>query len=177
MAAVGIRCYRHEGIVLTNQQWSRGLGRLAATWELTSADGRTLTAPAELPRLRPGETAAVPLPFALPAGSGEMWLTLRVVTAVAEPRTPRGTQVCAARVRLLRTVPDRGVPHPSVPDPAVPDPAVPDPAVPPVEVDDDIDAGRRGPDTEAADPRALPEYRVPPDARPRSRPLRSLQPS
>ncbi|KUN03310.1 hypothetical protein AQI95_22590 [Streptomyces yokosukanensis] len=119
-APVRIRCYRHEGIVLTNHQRSRGLARLAATWELTRADGRTLTGPAELPDLRPGESAAVPLPFALPEGGGEMWLTLRVVTAVAEPWAPRGTQVCAPRLRLRR---------------AVPAPAGPAPAAAPVAVD------------------------------------------
>ncbi len=63
---VRIRCYRHEGIVVSNHQTVRGLSRLAATWALSLADGRILTGPAELPDLRPGETAAVPLPFTLP---------------------------------------------------------------------------------------------------------------
>lgn len=99
-APVRIRCYRHEGIVLANHQHFRGLTWLAAAWELSLADGRTLTGPAELPDLRPGETAAVPLPFALPADGGEAWLTLRVTTAEDEPWAPRGTEVCAPRVRL-----------------------------------------------------------------------------
>ncbi|GHI03088.1 hypothetical protein Scel_14090 [Streptomyces cellostaticus] len=121
-APVRIRCYRHEGIVLANHQHFRGLTWLAAFWELSLADGRTLTAPAELPDLRPGETAAVPLPFAVPGDGGEAWLTLRVTTAEDEPWAPRGTEVCAPRVRLRAA---------AVPEPR---PAV---AGRPVAVDDD----------------------------------------
>ncbi|MFJ5029642.1 DUF4981 domain-containing protein [Streptomyces sp. NPDC088560] len=102
-AAVRIRCHRHEGIVLANDHHVPGLGRLAATWELLRADGRILAAPAELPDLRPGETAAVPLPFGLPRDGGATWLTLRVVTATDEPGTPRGTELCAPRVLLPAT--------------------------------------------------------------------------
>ncbi|WP_459739274.1 beta-galactosidase domain 4-containing protein [Streptomyces sp. E-15] len=101
---VGIRCHRPEGIVVVNHRRARGLAGLAATWELSLADGRTFTAPAELPDLRPGETAAVPLPrplpLPLPADGGAVWLTLRVVTAEERPGAPRGTRVCAPRVRL-----------------------------------------------------------------------------
>ena len=99
-APVRIRCFRHEGIVLANHQRFPGLRGLAATWELSLADGRMLTAPAELPDLRPGETAAVPLPFALPGDGGEAWLTLWVTTSEDEPWAPRGTPVCAPRLRL-----------------------------------------------------------------------------
>jgi hypothetical protein len=102
-AAVRIRCHRHEGIVLANDHHVPGLGRLAATWELLRADGRILAAPAELPDLRPGETAAVPLPFGLPRDGGATWLTLRVVTATDEPGAPRGTELCAPRVLLPAT--------------------------------------------------------------------------
>lgn len=97
---VRIRCYRHEGIVVANHQRARGLRWLAATWELSSADGRTLAAPAELPDLRPGETAAVPVPLPLPQDGGEVWLTLRVLAAEDRPGLPRGTELCAPRVRL-----------------------------------------------------------------------------
>ncbi|MGW5234385.1 hypothetical protein ACWEQU_19345, partial [Streptomyces nodosus] len=65
-APVGMECFRHEGIVIRNQRRRGGLDRLTAEWELTLSDGRALTAPAALPRLVPGESAAVPLPFALP---------------------------------------------------------------------------------------------------------------
>lgn len=99
-APVRIDCFRHEGIVLSNHQHFRGLEWLSAEWELSLADGRTLTAPTELPDLRPGETAAVPLPFELPEGGGEAWLTLRVTTAEDQPWAPRGTRVCAPQVRL-----------------------------------------------------------------------------
>uniref|UniRef100_UPI003570F99D DUF4981 domain-containing protein n=1 Tax=Streptomyces canarius TaxID=285453 RepID=UPI003570F99D len=99
-APVGVRCHRHEGIVVTNRQRVRGLGWLAATWELALADGRLLTAPAGLPDLRPGETAAVPLPWRRPAEGGPAWLTLRVVTAEDRPGAPRGTEVCAPCVPL-----------------------------------------------------------------------------
>ncbi|MFI9250195.1 DUF4981 domain-containing protein [Streptomyces sp. NPDC053069] len=105
---VRIRCHRHEGIVLVNDHAVRGLGRLAATWELVRADGRILTAPARLPDLRPGETAAVLPPFPLPRDGGEAWLTLRVVTAVDEPWAPRGTELCAPRIRLRTASPAAG---------------------------------------------------------------------
>ncbi|OIJ85536.1 hypothetical protein BIV25_43905 [Streptomyces sp. MUSC 14] len=102
-AAVRIRCHRHEGIVLANDHHVPGLGRLAATWELVRADGRILAAPAELPDLRPGETAAVPLPFGLPRDGGAAWLTLRVLTATDEPGAPCGTELCAPRIPLPAT--------------------------------------------------------------------------
>ncbi|MEU6350997.1 glycoside hydrolase family 2 TIM barrel-domain containing protein [Streptomyces sp. NPDC047072] len=99
-APVRIACHNHEGIVLGNHQHFRGLDWLAAEWELSLTEGGTLTAPAELPDLRPGETAAVPLPFELPEEGGEAWLTLRVTTAGDEVWGPRGTVVCLPQVRL-----------------------------------------------------------------------------
>ncbi|MGI5379530.1 glycoside hydrolase family 2 TIM barrel-domain containing protein [Streptomyces sp. CA-251387] len=99
-APVRIECFRHEGIVVANHQHFRGFDWLAAVWVLSLEDGRTLTAPAELPELCPGETAAVPLPFALPEDGGEAWLTLRVTTAQDLPWAPRGTEVCTPQVLL-----------------------------------------------------------------------------
>ncbi|MEU3336463.1 glycoside hydrolase family 2 TIM barrel-domain containing protein [Streptomyces sp. NPDC002144] len=99
-APVRIECYKHEGIVLGNHQHFRGLDWLTGTWELSLADGRTLTAPAELPALRPGETAAVPLPFEVPRDGGEAWLTLRVTVAEDQPWAPAGTELCVPQVRL-----------------------------------------------------------------------------
>ncbi len=102
---VRIRCHRHEGVVVANHQHLRGLGWLTGTWELTLADGRTLTGPARLPDLRPGETAAVPLPFPVPRDSGEAWLALRVTVARDQPWAPRGTEVCVPRIRLRGPAP------------------------------------------------------------------------
>ncbi|MEV8562617.1 glycoside hydrolase family 2 TIM barrel-domain containing protein [Streptomyces sp. NPDC051917] len=99
-APVRIECFRHEGIVLGNHQHFRGLGWLAGEWELVLADGRRLTAPADLPDLCPGQTAAVPLPFEVPRDGGEAWLTLRVTVAEDQPWAPRGTEVCVPQVRL-----------------------------------------------------------------------------
>ncbi|WP_338058706.1 DUF4981 domain-containing protein [Streptomyces mangrovisoli] len=99
-APVWIKCHRHEGVVVGNHRRLPGLGGLAGEWRLALADGRTLTGPARLPDLRPGETAAVPLPFAVPAEGGEAWLTLWVTLAEARPWAPRGTVVCAPRTRL-----------------------------------------------------------------------------
>ncbi|WP_030615288.1 glycoside hydrolase family 2 TIM barrel-domain containing protein [Streptomyces fulvoviolaceus] len=99
-APLRIECFKHEGVVLGNHQHFRGLDWLTGVWELSLADGRTLTAPAELPDLRPGETAAVPLPFEVPRDGGEAWLTLRVTTAEDLPWAPRGTEVCVPQVRL-----------------------------------------------------------------------------
>ncbi len=104
-APVRLECLRHEGIVVGNHQHFRGLDWLAAEWRLSLADGGTLTAPAELPDLRPGETAAVPLPFELPEDGGEAWLTLHVTTADDEPWAPRGTVVCVPQVRLRGAAP------------------------------------------------------------------------
>ncbi|MFI8537421.1 glycoside hydrolase family 2 TIM barrel-domain containing protein [Streptomyces aquilus] len=108
-APVRIETYRHEGIVLGNHQHFRGLDWLSGTWELSLADGRVLTAPAELPDLRPGQTAAVPLPFALPVDGGEAWLTLRITTARDEAWAPAGTVVCLPQVRLREAVPGGSV--------------------------------------------------------------------
>ncbi|WP_435212872.1 glycoside hydrolase family 2 TIM barrel-domain containing protein [Streptomyces sp. bgisy034] len=99
-APLRIECFRHEGIVLGNHQHFRGLDWLAGEWRLDLADGTTLTAPAVLPNLCPGETAAVPLPFEVPREGGEAWLTLRVTVAEDQPWAPRGTEVCVPQVRL-----------------------------------------------------------------------------
>lgn len=104
-APLRLQGFRHEGLVLSNHQHFRGLEWLAGEWELSLAHGGTLTAAAELPDLRPGETAVVPLPFELPADGGEAWLTLRVTTAEDLPWAPRGTQVCAPQVRLRAAEP------------------------------------------------------------------------
>ncbi|MGW2318410.1 DUF4981 domain-containing protein [Streptomyces sp. NPDC001680] len=158
---VRIRCHRHEGIVVTNQQRARGLAWLAATWELAPAHGRTVTAPAALPDLRPGETAAVPLPFALPEAGGAMWLTLRVVTAESEPWAPRGTELCAPRIRLRRTVPARSAVAPDGPRRVS-------------VLRRRTDAAHAEPGAESYDPDAFPEHHVPLDARCWSRNLRAL---
>ncbi|MFF3846195.1 glycoside hydrolase family 2 TIM barrel-domain containing protein [Streptomyces sp. NPDC002328] len=104
-APVRLKCFRHEGLVLSNHQHFRGLEWLAAEWELSLEYDGTLTAPAELPDLRPGETAVVPLPFELPPDGGEAWLTLRVRTAEDLPWAPRGTEVCAPQLRLRAAEP------------------------------------------------------------------------
>jgi beta-galactosidase len=114
-APVRIESIRHEGVVLGNHQHFRGLDRLSGEWELSLADGTTLTAPAELPELRPGETAAVPLPLAVPEDGGEAWLTLRVTTARDEPWAPRGTVVCLPQVRLRAALPVEHTPVPGRP--------------------------------------------------------------
>ncbi|MEU9283386.1 glycoside hydrolase family 2 TIM barrel-domain containing protein [Streptomyces sp. NPDC048275] len=85
---------------VSNHQHFRGLAWLAAEWQLSLADGGTLTAPAELPDVRAGESVVVPMPFALPKDGGEAWLTLRVTTADEEAWAPRGTEVCMPQVRL-----------------------------------------------------------------------------
>ncbi|MER5900756.1 glycoside hydrolase family 2 TIM barrel-domain containing protein [Streptomyces mirabilis] len=90
---------------LTNHQHFRGLEWLTAEWELSLAEGGTLTAAAELPDVRAGESVAVPMPFTLPEDGGEAWLTLRVTTADVEAWAPRGTEVCAPQVRLRAATP------------------------------------------------------------------------
>lgn len=99
-APVRVALFRHEGVVVSNHQHLRGLEWLTGEWELCLADGGTLTAPADLPALAPGETRVVPLPFEVPRDGGEAWLTLRVRTAEDLPWAPRGTEVCSPQVRL-----------------------------------------------------------------------------
>ncbi|KUN88031.1 glycoside hydrolase family 2 TIM barrel-domain containing protein [Streptomyces griseoruber] len=111
-APVRLELFRHEGLVVANHQHFRGLQWLAGEWRLALADGRTLTAPAELPSLLPGETAVVPLPLALPEDGGEAWLTLRVTTAEDLAWAPRGTEVCAPQVLLRAAVPAEELPVP-----------------------------------------------------------------
>ncbi|MHA5047010.1 glycoside hydrolase family 2 TIM barrel-domain containing protein [Streptomyces sp. SD15] len=94
---------------VSNHQHFRGLAWLAAEWQLSLADGGTLTAPAELPDVRAGESVVVPLPFALPEDGGEAWLTLRVTTADEEAWAPRGTEVCRPQVRLRAAKPETPV--------------------------------------------------------------------
>ena len=113
-APVRIRCFRHEGIVLANHQHFRGFDWLTGTWELALADGRTLTGPAALPALCPGETAAVPLPFEVPADGGEAWLTLRVTVAEDQAWAPAGTEICAPQIRI-RAADPLGPPVPAGP--------------------------------------------------------------
>ncbi|MFJ3669818.1 glycoside hydrolase family 2 TIM barrel-domain containing protein [Streptomyces sp. NPDC090106] len=119
-APLRIEAYRHEGIVLGNHQHFRGLDWLAGEWRLTLADGTTVTAPADLPDLRPGETAAVPLPFDVPREGGEAWLSLRVTLAEDQPWAPRGTELCVPQVRLRAPEPvpvvDEGLGTPVEPD-------------------------------------------------------------
>lgn len=113
--------YIGGGLRITNHQHFRGLEWLTAEWELSLADGGTLTAAAELPDVRAGESVAVPMPFTLPEDGGEAWLTLRVTTAEEEAWAPRGTEVCVPQVRLRAAAPAR---HDALPDS-------------PVEVDED----------------------------------------
>ncbi|MFE1980058.1 glycoside hydrolase family 2 TIM barrel-domain containing protein [Streptomyces mirabilis] len=101
---------------LTNHQHFRGLEWLTAEWELSLAEGGTLTAAAELPDVRAGESVAVPMPFTLPEDGGEAWLTLRVTTADEEAWAPRGTEVCVPQVRLRAATP---VGSAALPDSAV----------------------------------------------------------
>ncbi|MCX5267677.1 glycoside hydrolase family 2 TIM barrel-domain containing protein [Streptomyces sp. NBC_00199] len=104
-APVRLHGLREDGVVVSNHQHFRGLEWLAGEWELSLAHGGTLTAAAELPDLRPGGTALLPLPFDLPRDGGEAWLTLRVTTAQDLPWAPRGTAVCAPQVRLRTAEP------------------------------------------------------------------------
>ncbi|WP_181805488.1 glycoside hydrolase family 2 TIM barrel-domain containing protein [Streptomyces shenzhenensis] len=113
-APVRIRCFKHEGVVLANHQHFRGFDWLTGTWELALADGRTLTGPAGLPDLCPGETAAVPLPFEVPADGGEAWLTLRVTVAEDQAWAPAGTEICAPQIRI-RAADPLGPPVPAGP--------------------------------------------------------------
>ncbi|WP_143642449.1 beta-galactosidase domain 4-containing protein, partial [Streptomyces viridochromogenes] len=94
-----------DGVVLANHQHFRTLDWLTGEWRLDLADGTTLTAPADLPALRPGGTATVPLPFEVPREGGEAWLTLRVTVAEDQPWAPRGTELCVPQVRLRGPAP------------------------------------------------------------------------
>ncbi|TLS46677.1 DUF4981 domain-containing protein [Streptomyces montanus] len=104
-------------VLVRNRQHFRDLGWLTGEWRLEPAGpaapgdaidasgvhGSAVTAPAELPRIGPGDSRAVPVPpglLALLPEAGEVWLTLRVSTAADETWAPRGTELCAPQVRL-----------------------------------------------------------------------------
>jgi len=87
-------------IELSNHQHFRDLAWLRASYDL-SVDGETIAADAfALPPIGPGERAIVQLPgwVAPVPGSGEVWLTVRVVTAAAEAWAPEGFEVCAVQL-------------------------------------------------------------------------------
>ncbi|MET8975449.1 glycoside hydrolase family 2 TIM barrel-domain containing protein [Streptomyces sp. NPDC004539] len=94
----------HDNVVISNHQHFVGLEWLTGEWRLALADGTALTAPAKLPELAPGESAAVPVPFEVPSDGGEAWLTLRVTTAQDLPWAPEGTEICVPQVRLREPV-------------------------------------------------------------------------
>ena len=100
--AAPVRLTYDQGVLLVhNRQHFRSLEWLAAEWRLVRRDGGTESAPAELPGVLPGESAAVPVPFPLPnSRDAEAWLTLLVTTAGDEGWAPRGTEVCLPQVRL-----------------------------------------------------------------------------
>ncbi|MFI1393657.1 glycoside hydrolase family 2 TIM barrel-domain containing protein [Streptomyces sp. NPDC020681] len=101
--------YDGETLSVHNHQHFRDLFRLRAEWLLSAENAGESTAPAQLPDVPPGGRAPLPLPenllAALPADSGETWLTLRVSTAVDEPWAPSGTEVCTPQIRLREPSP------------------------------------------------------------------------
>ncbi len=95
-------------VLLTNRQTWGDLSRLRAGWRLVAGSGpqSSRELPAELPALGPGESAAVTVPAALFADlavTGEVWLTLDVVTASNSPWAAAGAPVCFGQVRLVES--------------------------------------------------------------------------
>lgn len=103
---VRIRAER-EDLVVENRQDVRDLGWLRASWEVADEGDVVASGSLELPALAPGDSATIALPQAARAGSmpaaaadRERWLTIRVVTAAAEPWAPAGHEVGWAQVPL-----------------------------------------------------------------------------
>ena len=96
--AAPIRLTYADGVVTVhNRQHFRDLSWLAAScWVTGSAP---VAVP--LPAVPPGGSMPLPeMPDMSGGAAGEVWLTLRVVTARDEPWAPAGTEVCAPQVRL-----------------------------------------------------------------------------
>jgi beta-galactosidase len=81
-------------VLVHNRQHFTDLAWLTAQWHAGA-----WTAPAPLPHVAPGGSAALPLPSNLPP-YGELRLTLRVTTAADLPWAPRGTLVCTPQLVL-----------------------------------------------------------------------------
>ena len=94
-----------DGLRITNRQSFIDLGWLAATWEL-AVDGEGVASGAlELPVVRPGETAVVPLPgWPREQPPGEAYLTTRWSTVREEPWAPAGFEVAALQVAVREGV-------------------------------------------------------------------------
>lgn len=104
-----------EGLLtVTNHQHFRGTDWLTGEWRLALAGEGTYLSAACLPKLAPGASAVVPLPFELPQEGGEAWLTLRITTAEETPWAARGTEICTPQVRLRAAVSDAAVPGAAV---------------------------------------------------------------
>jgi beta-galactosidase len=111
--AAPVRLSYADGVVTVhNWQHFRDLSWLAAECRLTGADPVRVP----LPDVQPGGSAPIDLPFSLDITDksdlgeteGEVWLTLRVVTAGDEGWAPAGTEVCAPQVRLQAETRDLG---------------------------------------------------------------------
>ena len=87
-------------VELSNHQHFRDLAWLRARYELTVNGWAIAGGTFALPQIGPGQRAVVQLPgwVAPDAGSGEAWLTVRVVTAAAEAWAPEGFEICAVQL-------------------------------------------------------------------------------
>ena len=138
--------YARDELRVTNHQHFRGLEWLAAEWRLSLADGGTLTAPAELPRLRAGASAVV-----RPQESGGRHGVRRFTLSAPDATgltvaldAPRQVSVTRYRAEDLATAThhDELVPRPGC-------------VV-------HLDAAHRGLGTASCGPDTSPEYLVPP---------------
>jgi beta-galactosidase len=91
-------CLTYAGGVVTvhNRQHFRDLSWLAAECWVTGSSPVAVS----LPGIPPGGSAPLTEIPDMPDDGGEVWLTLRMVTARDEPWAAAGTEVCAPQVRL-----------------------------------------------------------------------------
>jgi beta-galactosidase len=88
-------------VTITNRQYVRDLGWLAATWELATESGTLASGDVELPEIGPRASSTVALagwPDSERLASTEAWLTLRFRTPVELAWAPAGFEVCAAQL-------------------------------------------------------------------------------
>jgi len=96
--AAPVRLTYADGVVTVhNRQHFRDLSWLAAEFWVTGSSPVAVA----LPDVPPGGSAPLPeIPELTGGAPGELWLTLRVVTARDELWAPAGTEVCVPQVRL-----------------------------------------------------------------------------
>lgn len=91
-------------LAISNRQSFTDLRRLRATWELLVDGEVQRSGRLVLPAVAPHSSATIQLPCEVPAGPGEVHLTVRFHTATDQPWAPKGHLVAWDQMRLRAAV-------------------------------------------------------------------------